>query len=131
MTNAPKDKIATAASPIVADQCCSATVTPAGTLIVKNPPTSIIANAGFTFPEMKRHLDISKARVWAGLRPVSPAGTPLMGPTTTKGLFINAGHGHLGWTLSCGSGRVVADLVSGKKPEIPLPGSQGVTLPRT
>jgi D-amino-acid dehydrogenase len=91
---------------------------------------AIIANASFTFPEMKRHLDIPNARVWAGLRPVSPAGTPIMGPTAMKGLFINAGHGHLGWTLACGSGRVVADMVSGKKPEIALPSSQGVTLPR-
>jgi D-amino-acid dehydrogenase len=91
---------------------------------------AIIANASFTFPEVKRHLDISKARVWAGLRPVSPAGTPIMGPTAIKGVFINAGHGHLGWTLACGSGRVVADMVSGKRPEIALPGAQGVTLPR-
>lgn len=91
---------------------------------------AIIENVNFTFPQVKRHLDLSKARVWAGLRPVSPAGTPIMGPTATKGLFINAGHGHLGWTLACGSGRVVADMVSGKRPDIPLPSSQGVTLPR-
>lgn len=91
---------------------------------------AIIANASYTFPELSRHLDRSKARIWAGLRPVSPAGTPLLGPTAIKGLFINAGHGHLGWTLACGSGRVVADMVAGRKPEIDLPGSQGVTLPR-
>jgi D-amino-acid dehydrogenase len=90
---------------------------------------AIIANASYTFPELSRHLDRSKARIWAGLRPVSPAGTPLLGPTAMKGLFINAGHGHLGWTLACGSGRVVADMVAGRKAEIGLPGSQGVTLP--
>ncbi len=91
---------------------------------------AIIANVNFTFPEVKRHLDLSKARVWAGLRPVSPAGTPIMGQTSISGLFINAGHGHLGWTFSCGSGRVVADLVSGKTPDIALPGGQGVTRQR-
>jgi D-amino-acid dehydrogenase len=88
---------------------------------------AIIANASYTFPELPRHLDRAKARIWAGLRPVSPAGTPLLGPTALKGLFVNAGHGHLGWTLACGSGRVVADMVAGRKPEIGLPGSQGVT----
>jgi D-amino-acid dehydrogenase len=91
---------------------------------------AIIANVTFTFPEVKRHLDLTKARVWAGLRPVSPAGTPIMGPTAVKGLFINAGHGHLGWTLACGSGRAVAEMVSGRTPEVVLPGSQGVTSRR-
>jgi D-amino-acid dehydrogenase len=91
---------------------------------------AIIANASFTFPELPRHLDRAKARIWAGLRPVSPAGTPLLGPTAIKGLFINAGHGHLGWTLACGSGRVVADIVAGRRPEIGLPGPQGVIVPR-
>ncbi|HWU54307.1 MAG TPA: D-amino acid dehydrogenase, partial [Rhizomicrobium sp.] len=63
---------------------------------------AIAANAGFTFPQMRRHFDISKSRVWAGLRPVSPSGTPIIGETRIRGLWINAGHGHLGWTLSCG-----------------------------
>jgi D-amino-acid dehydrogenase len=87
---------------------------------------AIIDNASFTFPELKQNLDIAKAKVWAGLRPVSPAGTPLIGETRIKGLWINAGHGHLGWTLSCGSGRVAADLIEGRDPGIPLPPSQGV-----
>jgi D-amino-acid dehydrogenase len=89
---------------------------------------AIIDNASFTFPELPRHLDISKARVWAGLRPVSPSGTPLIGETRIKGLWINAGHGHLGWTLSCGSGRVAADLINGRDPGIPLPPTQGVVV---
>lgn len=87
---------------------------------------AIIANATYTFPEIKRHLDIAKSRVWAGLRPVSPSGTPLIGETRIPGLWINAGHGHLGWTLSCGSGRVLADLVARRDAGIPLPPSQGV-----
>jgi D-amino-acid dehydrogenase len=91
---------------------------------------AIIANASFTFPELARHFERETARTWAGLRPVSPAGTPLLGRVGLKGLWINAGHGHLGWTLACGSGRVVADMVSGKTPEIALPGRQGVAMPR-
>jgi D-amino-acid dehydrogenase len=89
---------------------------------------AIADNAAFTFPEIRKHLDISKARVWAGLRPVSPAGTPIIGQTRVKGLWINAGHGHLGWTLSCGSGRVAAALIDGRDPGIPLPPAQGAVL---
>jgi D-amino-acid dehydrogenase len=74
---------------------------------------------------MKKYLDISKARVWAGLRPVSPAGTPIIGQTRIKGLWINAGHGHLGWTRSRGYGRVAAALIDGHYPRIPLPTTQG------
>lgn len=62
--------------------------------------------------------DISKASFWSGLRPMTPDGTPVIGPTKVAGLFLNTGHGTLGWTMSSGSARVVADLVSGKKPEI-------------
>ena len=87
---------------------------------------AIIANAAYTFPEIKRHFDIANSRVWAGLRPVSPSGTPLIGETQIRGLWINAGHGHLGWTLSCGSGRVMADLFDKSDAGIPLPPSQGV-----
>ena len=91
---------------------------------------AIIANASFTFPEMKRHFDISKSKVWAGLRPVSPSGTPIVGETRIRGLWINAGHGHLGWTLSCGSGRLIADLIDGRDPGIPLPPPQGAVVAR-
>jgi D-amino-acid dehydrogenase len=87
---------------------------------------AIIDNASYTFPELTRHFDIDQSRLWAGLRPVSPTGTPMIGETRIKGLWINAGHGHLGWTMSCGSGRVLADLVAGRDPGIPLPPPQGV-----
>ncbi len=90
---------------------------------------AIIDNAVFTFPEMRRHFDLSRSRVWAGLRPVSPSGTPIIGETRIRGLWINAGHGHLGWTLSCGSGQVVADLINGRNPDISMP-SQGVVIRR-
>jgi len=91
---------------------------------------AIIANASFTFPELTRHFDIAKSRVWAGLRPVSPSGTPIIGETRIRGLWINAGHGHLGWTLSCGSGRLIADLIDGRDPGIPVPPPQGVVAAR-
>jgi D-amino-acid dehydrogenase len=89
---------------------------------------AIIANASFTFPELTRHFDIAKSRVWAGLRPVSPSGTPIIGETRVRGLWINAGHGHLGWTLSCGSGRLIADLIDGRDPGIPVPPPQGAVV---
>jgi D-amino-acid dehydrogenase len=90
---------------------------------------AIIDNASFTFPEIKRHLDPAKARIWAGLRPVTPAGTPIIGRTRLDGLWVNAGHGHLGWTLACGSGRVAADLIAGRDPGIEPPRPQGAVLP--
>ncbi|UXN57575.1 D-amino acid dehydrogenase [Phyllobacterium zundukense] len=62
--------------------------------------------------------DASTATFWSGLRPMTPDGTPVIGPTKIAGLFLNTGHGTLGWTMSSGSARVIADLVSGSKPEI-------------
>ncbi|WLI89873.1 D-amino acid dehydrogenase [Massilia sp. R2A-15] len=66
--------------------------------------------------------DTSKAEFWCGLRPMTPDGTPVVGPTPYRNLFLNTGHGTLGWTMACGSGRVLADLVSGRQPEIGLEG---------
>ncbi len=60
----------------------------------------------------------AEASFWTGLRPMTPDGTPVVGRTGVRNLFINTGHGTLGWTMSCGSGRVLADIVSGKTPEI-------------
>ena len=62
--------------------------------------------------------DQSRATFWTGLRPMTPDGTPVIGPTRYRNLYLNTGHGTLGWTMACGSGRVLADLVSGGKPEI-------------
>ena len=66
--------------------------------------------------------DTSKAQFWCGLRPMTPDGTPVVGPTPYRNLFLNTGHGTLGWTMACGSGRVLADMVSGRQPEIGLEG---------
>ncbi len=66
--------------------------------------------------------DLSQAEGWTGLRPMTPDGTPILGPTRYRNLYLNTGHGTLGWTMAAGSGRAVADLVMGKKPEIDFDG---------
>ena len=62
--------------------------------------------------------DATKGAFWSGLRPMTPDGTPVIGRTKINGLYLNTGHGTLGWTMSSGSARVIADLVSGRTPEI-------------
>jgi D-amino-acid dehydrogenase len=62
--------------------------------------------------------DLTKATFWSGLRPMTPDGPPVIGPTQYGNLHLNTGHGTLGWTMSCGSGRVLADMLSGRKPDI-------------
>lgn len=62
--------------------------------------------------------DLSRATFWSGLRPMTPDGPPVIGPTQYANLHLNTGHGTLGWTMSCGSGRVLADMLSGKNPDV-------------
>ncbi len=62
--------------------------------------------------------DVSKLQFWCGLRPMTPDGPPIIGPTRYRNLYLNGGHGTLGWTMACGSARVVADVLSGRRPEI-------------
>lgn len=62
--------------------------------------------------------DLAKATFWSGLRPMTPDGPPVIGRTHYANLHLNTGHGTLGWTMSCGSGRVLADMLSGRKPDI-------------
>jgi D-amino-acid dehydrogenase len=64
--------------------------------------------------------DLADARFWCGLRPMTPDGPPVIGPTRYTNLHLNTGHGTLGWTMACGSGRVLADLLSGRKPEVDI-----------
>lgn len=66
--------------------------------------------------------DAAEASFWCGLRPMTPDGPPVIGKARYTNLFLNTGHGTLGWTMACGSGRVLADLVSGRKPEIDIDG---------
>ena len=62
--------------------------------------------------------DQSRASFWTGLRPMTPDGTPILGRSPIENLFLNTGHGTLGWTMAAGSGRVLADIVSGRQTEI-------------
>lgn len=57
-------------------------------------------------------------RFWTGLRPKTPDSTPIVGNTKLKNLYLNTGHGTLGWTMACGSGQLIADIISNKEPEI-------------
>jgi D-amino-acid dehydrogenase len=62
--------------------------------------------------------DVQRAAFWTGLRPMTPDSTPIIGATDYANLYLNTGHGTLGWTMACGSGRVLADLVTGYRPAI-------------
>lgn len=65
-------------------------------------------------------IDVGRAEYWAGLRPMTPDNPPVLGATPCRNLVLNTGHGSLGWTLACGSGKAIADVVSGRPPEVPL-----------
>ena len=71
--------------------------------------------------------DVSKASFWCGLRPMTPDGTPIVGPTPLPNLLLATGHGTLGWTMAAGTGRVIADLIGGRKPDIDI---EGLTMAR-
>jgi D-amino-acid dehydrogenase len=98
----------------------SAEITGFDTAPAESRCQAILANATRTFPDLTYVFDRANAIFWAGLRPVTPSGTPLIGETRIKGLWVNSGHGHLGWTLACGSGRVLANLVAGRAAGVPL-----------
>jgi len=71
--------------------------------------------------------DLSQADFWTGLRPATPDGTPIVGATPYRNLFLNTGHGTLGWTMACGSGRLLADIIARKRPQI---SSEGLDISR-
>ena len=71
------------------------------------------------FPDFARCLESGDVSDWSGLRGNSPDGRPILGPTPVSNLFLNAGHGPQGWSTSCGAARLVADLATGRMPEIP------------
>jgi len=71
--------------------------------------------------------DVAKASFWCGLRPMTPDGTPVVGPTRFKGLWIATGHGTLGWTMAAGTGKLLADWISGRPPDID---TEGLTIAR-
>lgn len=71
--------------------------------------------------------DLQNAKFWTGLRPMTPDGTPIIGATKYPNLFLNTGHGTLGWTMSCGSGKLISDIITQGKPDISL---EGLSLAR-
>ena len=71
--------------------------------------------------------DLTRASFWCGLRPMTPDGTPIVGPTRYPNLWLATGHGTLGWTMAAGTGRVMADLLSGRTPGIDC---SGLTMAR-
>ena len=83
---------------------------------------AIVNNVIGVFPDFAKCYDPATAEFWAGVRPVTPSGTPILSRSRLPNLFIAAGHGHLGWTMGCGSGHVMADLVSGRTPAIDMSG---------
>jgi D-amino-acid dehydrogenase len=76
---------------------------------------AIVRRVRQLFPEMT---DGENAQYWTGLRPATPSNVPYIGASKTRNLFLNTGHGTLGWTHACGSGAAIADIVSGRVPEV-------------
>jgi len=71
--------------------------------------------------------DLARAEFWCGLRPMTPDGTPIIGATPIANLHLATGHGTLGWTMAAGTGRIMADLISGRSAGIDL---EGLTIAR-
>ncbi len=76
---------------------------------------ALIARARSLFPEAA---DYTNPTLWTGLRPATPSNCPLIGRTRMDNLFLNTGHGTLGWTTGCGSGKALAEIVSGQRPQV-------------
>lgn len=72
---------------------------------------TLIRSVGSLFPDAG---DLASATFWSGLRPMTPDGTPVIGATPISNLYLNTGHGTLGWTMACGSGQVTSDIVAGR-----------------
>jgi D-amino-acid dehydrogenase len=88
---------------------------------------ALVRNVTQLFPGFSACLAAAEPVYWAGLRPVTPDGAPILGATPIANLFINSGHGPQGWSTSCGSARIVADVVAGGTPAISL---RGLTFDR-
>jgi D-amino-acid dehydrogenase len=84
-----------------------------------NDFASILQSARELFPD---GADYSQPGYWAGLRPMTPEGTPIIGRSRHRNLYLNTGHGHMGWTMSCGTAKLLADIMAGRKPELDMTG---------
>jgi D-amino-acid dehydrogenase len=80
---------------------------------------SILRLARDLFPEAA---DYGRGEYRACLRPMTPEGPPILGLARHRNLYLNCGHGHMGWTMACGTARIVADLMGGRMPELDLEG---------
>ncbi len=76
---------------------------------------TLVRSVGSLFPGAG---ELDTARFWSGLRPMTPDGPPVIGATPIPNLFLNTGHGTLGWTMACGSAQVLADIIGGRRPAI-------------
>jgi D-amino-acid dehydrogenase len=81
-------------------------------------PTRCEALTARTFELFPDAGDRDSVRYWTGLRPATPSNAPLIGRTRYRNLYLNTGHGTLGWTMACGSARGLADVVAGRKPDV-------------
>jgi D-amino-acid dehydrogenase len=79
---------------------------------------ALITRTRQLFPELQT---VGEPEFWCGLRPATPSNVPIIGQTRYGNLWLNTGHGTLGWTMACGSAAALADLVSGKLPEPDFP----------
>jgi D-amino-acid dehydrogenase len=114
----------------VMDESYKVAITRLGDRIRVGGTAEVSGYSGKLYPARRATLDHSltdlfprggnpaEAKFWSGLRPMTPDGPPVIGATRYANLHLNTGHGTLGWTMACGSGRVLADLLSGRKPEI-------------
>lgn len=90
------------------------------TRIYSDRINKLLAFAEHIYPAVSQYLDRSSIREWSGLRPYSGDGVPIMGKTGIKNLYLNTGHGHLGWSMAVGSGKLVADYICAKGTEIDI-----------
>lgn len=97
-----------------------AEVSGANTAIRPTRVKELVSSLAALYPTVARNVDVNSADKWAGLRPMSADGLPYIGDTPVKGLYVNTGHGHLGWTMAAGSGQLVADQMLGRATAIDI-----------
>lgn len=83
---------------------------------------TVLRQAAGLFPSLGEHAEGCEPAYWAGLRPMTMDGPPILGASPVSGLYLNAGPGHLGWTFACGCSHVVADVIAGRDPAIAMDG---------
>jgi D-amino-acid dehydrogenase len=82
----------------------------------------LIDSACTLLPRLSEEIRSDRPEAWAGLRPMTPKGPPMLGSTPVSGLYLNTGHGSMGWTQAAGSATILADLLTGREPQIEMTG---------